>query len=130
MKKIKRLEDIECWQLARDLAKEVWLELKRGTLAKNYALKDQMDRSSGSIMDNIAEGYGRGGNREFVNFLSIARGSSEELKSQICRCVDREHLTKERGGELYKKTITVCVKITNFMTSLNGSKYKGQKFNR
>lgn len=130
MKKIRRLEDIECWQLARELAKEVWKELTRGTLAGNYALKNQMDRSSGSIMDNIAEGFGRGGNKEFVNFLSISSGSAEELKSQLCRCVDRNHLSKERAGELYKMTVRVSVKINNFIKSLNDSNYRGHKFNR
>lgn len=130
MSKIRRLEDIECWQLARELAKEIWIEINQRTLMKDYATRDQMNRSSGSIMDNIAEGFGRGGNKEFINFLSIARGSAEELKSQLCRCVDREHLTKERGGELYNKTIKISVKITNFIDFLKRFDFRGPKFNK
>lgn len=130
MAKFRRLEEINCWQLAREIVSEIWIEINKGTLAKDYALRDQMNRSSGSSMDNIAEGFGRGGNKEFVNFLSIARGSATELKSQLCRCADRKHLTKERTGELYKKTITLTVKITNLMTSLNSSKFTGPKFDR
>lgn len=130
MATFKKLDEIECWRLARELAKEIWKELNKETLAKDWGLKDQMNRSSGSIMDNIAEGYGRGGNREFIQFLAIARGSAEELKSQLCRCTDRNHLTKERAGKLYKDTIRVSIKISNFIDYLRISDHKGQKFKK
>lgn len=73
MGKIEKFEDIEAWELARIICREVENLFDETPLGKNYALRNQMERSSGSIMDNIAEGYGRGGNQEFHNFLSYSR---------------------------------------------------------
>jgi four helix bundle protein len=86
MATIQKFEDLEIWQLARILSKDIYTLSQTGKLAKDYPLKDQMNRSSGSIMDNIAEGYGRGSRLEFIQFLSISTGSADELKSQLYRC--------------------------------------------
>jgi len=75
MGKIESFEDIEAWQLARAICDDIYKLFETTSLGKNYALGDQMDRCSGSVMDNIAEGFERNGNREFIQFLSIAKAS-------------------------------------------------------
>lgn len=76
----KKIEEIEAWNKARGVAKLIWEVSSEGTFAKDFSLKDQINRAAGSVMDNIAEGFGRGGNKEFSSFLSIARGSAQEVK--------------------------------------------------
>jgi len=66
---ITRFEDIEAWQAARELCQAVAAVMSKGEFAKSYALKDQIDRSSGSAMDNIAEGFDGGSDPEFIRFL-------------------------------------------------------------
>jgi len=93
---------MEIWQLARQLAKEIFSLTQVGSLAKDYSLKDQMNRSAGAIMDNIAEGFGRGSRLEFVQFLSISGGSADELKSQLYRCIDKGHISEDQFSSFYE----------------------------
>lgn len=88
MATIRKFEDLDIWQLARQLSKEIKLLTDLDAFSKEFKLKDQMKRSSGSNMDNIAEGFDRNSRLEFINFLSIAKGSCGELKSQLYRCLD------------------------------------------
>jgi four helix bundle protein len=125
---IKRFEDLEIWQLARQLENRIFEETEKGRLSKYFKLRDQMNASAGSIMDNIAEGFGRASRLEFVQFLSISNGSGNELQSQLYRCMDRKYLAKERFDELYYLADLVCKKINAFMGYLNKSAIKGQKF--
>jgi four helix bundle protein len=125
---IKRFEDLEIWQLARQLENRIFEETEKGRLSKDFKLRDQMNASAGSIMDNIAEGFGRASRLEFVQFLSISNGSGNELQSQLYRCMDRKYLAKERFDELYHLADLVCKKINAFMGYLNKSAIKGQKF--
>ncbi len=87
-----------------------------------------MNASTGSIMDNIAEGFGRGGRLEFLQFLSISRGSGNELQSQLYRSKDRNYFTKETFDVLIVRTDILCRKISAMMEYLNQSSMKGQKF--
>jgi four helix bundle protein len=89
MSKIDKFEDIEVWQRARIICNTIEELFQTTNLSKNFALRNQIDRSSGSIMDNIAEGFGRDGNKEFHNFLSYSKGSCTELKSQVYRSFDK-----------------------------------------
>lgn len=125
---IQKFEDLEIWQLARELAKEIFILTQSGKLSKDFSLKDQMNRSSGSIMDNIAEGFGRGSRLEFIQFLSISTGSADELKSQLYRSLDREYINKEIFDTLYEKTNAVYKKINGFIKYLNSTLVKGTKF--
>src|SRR5258706_10716254 len=102
MATVKLFQDLEIWQLANQLEKKIYKQISEGTLSKDFELKNQMSRSSGAIMDNIAEGFGRGSRLEFVQFLSIARGSASELQSQLTRCLNRNHLNKQIFDELYE----------------------------
>ena len=128
MATIQKFEDLEVWQLARILSKDIFVLSRTTNLAKDFSLKDQMNRSSGSIMDNIAEGYGRGSRLEFIQFLSISTGSADELKSQLYRCLDKEYISKESFENLYEKTNAVYKKINGFIKYLNTSLVKGTKF--
>ena len=79
-------------------------------------------------MDCIAEGFGRGSRLEFIQFLTIARGSAAEVQSQLYRCLDRKYFSREQFQELYDLADEVCKMITGFIEYLNKSSYKGQKF--
>ena len=127
---IKRFEDIECWQLARELNKNIYPLLVSLNDKRNYALNGQMDRSAGSIMDNIAEGFERDGNREFVQFLSVAKGSAGELRSQLYRALDRELLNMHDFERYQESCLKLGNKIGSFMNYLNQAGMKGKKFNR
>jgi four helix bundle protein len=128
MATIKRFEDIEAWQKARILAKEIFSISLETPLNKDYRLKDQINAASGSIMDNIAEGFERGGRLEFINFLTIAKASCAEVRSQIYRLVDRSYITTEKFDELYRLTDDIGDKLGAWIIYLNQSEHKGTKF--
>jgi four helix bundle protein len=125
MPTITRFEDLEIWQLARAQCNDFNSILKKGTLAKDFELKNQMDASSGSVMDCIAEGFERSGNAEFKNFLVIAKGSNGEFRSQLYRCLDRQHVTAEKFDELYQRNVTLGNKIMSFINYLQNCEFKG-----
>jgi len=107
----KSFEEIEVWQLAREFCREIFRIMQYDGLKSDFAPRDQINRSSGSIMDNIAEGFGRTGTREFINFLSIAKGSSEESRSQIHRAHDRKYISENEYKILCDKTFEITNKI-------------------
>jgi len=87
-----------------------------------------MRGSVGSIMDNIAEGFERGSRLEFINSLSVAKGETGELKSQLYRCLDNKYISQKIFDELYNLANELTMMITSFISYLNKSKIKGQKF--
>lgn len=128
MAKIEKFEDLQVWMLAREISQNIWLLFETTSLGKDFELKNQMSRSSGSIMDNIAEGFERRGNREFIQFLCIAKGSCGELRSQLYRALDRNHISKEQFEEIAGKTNYENQKLGSFISYLNSSEYRGTKF--
>jgi four helix bundle protein len=128
MATIKRFEDIEAWQKARVLCNEIHRISMETLLSKDYKLRDQVNASAGSIMDNIAEGFERGGRLELVNFVTYAKGSNAEVRSQLYRILDREYITIEKFKELYMLTEEIGGKLSNWITYLNQSEIKGIKF--
>ena len=96
MATIQSFEDLKTWQKARFLCKEIFLLSSKGNFSKDFELKNQINASSGSIMDNIAEGYGRKGNVAFINLFSYARGSASECKSQLYSAFDRNLFLKKK----------------------------------
>ncbi|MNK21334.1 hypothetical protein D3C87_395880 [compost metagenome] len=130
MAKIEKFEDLQVWILAREISQAIWLLFENTSLGKDFELKNQMSRSSGSIMDNIAEGFERNGNREFIQFLSISKGSCGELRYQLYRAFDRNHITKEQFEEIASKTDFENKKLGFFISYLNSSEYRGSKFSR
>ena len=121
-------EEIKAWQKARVLCSKIYLLIATTDLGKDYKLKDQINGSSGSIMDNIAEGFGRGGNKEFVQFLEISQGSACECQSQLCRLLDRKYITKDVFNELYGLCGQIRGMIINLINYLQKSGFKGIKY--
>jgi len=128
MATIKRFEDLEIWQEARRLSKEVIQLTKHSELKNDFRLRDQIRASSGSVMDNIAEGFERDGNIEFRQFLSTSKASAGETRSQIYRIYDNDYIGEEEMSRLTAEYETLSRRIANFMTYLNKKDFKGTKF--
>jgi four helix bundle protein len=113
MATIKRFEELDIWQEARKLSKAI-IEISKTTdLKTDFRFKEQIKSSSGSVMDNIAEGFERNGNIEFRQFLSVAKGSAGETRSQVYRLFDNEYINQEK---------------LDFLVYLNKNEFKGTKF--
>ncbi len=123
-----RFEDLEIWQLARLQTNDFDKLIETTLLAKDFELRNQMNASSGSVMDCIAEGFERSGNKEFKNFLLISKGSNGEFRSQLYRCLDRKHIHQDLFDELYAKNVVLGSKIMSFIRYLHNSAYKGQRY--
>jgi four helix bundle protein len=127
---VKRFEDLECWRKARVLTREIYAASSDGAFAKDFGLKDQIRRASVSIMSNIAEGFDRGGNKEFVQFLSIAKGSAAEVQSQLYVALDAGHLESSGAEALSEKVEEVRRILSGFIRYLQDSDRKGPRFDR
>ncbi len=125
---ISRFEDLVIWQLGRELAREIYLLTKESCWQEDWKFRSQIRNSSGSVPDNIAEGFEREGTREFINFLSISKGSCGECRSQIYRAFDRQYISQNQLEYFVKQTSRLCSKIHNTMTSVKKSDFRGNKF--
>jgi four helix bundle protein len=125
---IKRFEDLEIWKEARELCKVVQEVTSQSPFCNDFKLRDQIRGSSGSAMDNIAEGFDRGGNKEFGQFLSISRGSTGEARSQSYRAYDNKYITEEKFNELLERTDSLSRKTFKLMEYLKNSDIKGIKY--
>ena len=130
MATITRFEDLEVWQCARTLNIKLIPILEKLHDAKYFELKNQLDGSAGSVMDNIAEGFERDGTREFIQFLAISKGSLGETRSQLYRIFDRKCIDMETNELLQEECQTLARKIGKFISYLNSSDYKGHKFKK
>jgi four helix bundle protein len=128
MASVQRFEDLEVWKKARLFSKKVYVLSSQGTFAKDFALKDQINKSTGSVMDNFAEGFGRGGNKEFIVFLSYSKGSAAEVKSQLYRAFDRAHIFENTLNELLQEYETIGKMLGRLMSYLQSSSFRGSKF--
>ncbi|MBR1426236.1 MAG: four helix bundle protein [Paludibacteraceae bacterium] len=128
MATIQQLEDIQVWQLARDLAKDIYTITRHPQFTQDYRFASQIKAAAGSIMDNIAEGYGREGNKEYIQFLYIARGSTTEVISQLFRASDVGYISKEEFDTLVYKAKNISVKLNNFIHALKSTDLKGNKY--
>ncbi len=125
---IERFEEIEAWQKARELARRIYESTSRGPLAKSFGLRNQLERSAASVMSNIAEGFGRGGDKEFIQMLSIAKGSAHEVKSLLYLAMDADLLAKQDFEEYSDLADQAIRLIGGFMRYLSGSELKGRKY--
>ena len=129
MSKVYRFEDLEAWKTARELTKEIYRIIRNDSFCRDYGLRDQICRASVSIMSNIAEGFERDGNKEFVNFLSIAKGSVGEVRSQLYGALDQHYISQAEFNLLYNKANDNARIISGLMNYLKQSEMRGRKFN-
>jgi four helix bundle protein len=123
-----RFEDIVAWQKARVLCKLINDYTLKSSFSKDFKLISQIKSSSGSAMDNIAEGFERGGNKEFSQFLSISKGSAGETRSQLYRALDNEYISEEEFQEACNLADEVGKLTGALMNHLKSSELKGNKF--
>jgi four helix bundle protein len=128
MATINRFEDLNVWKEARIQAQTIYSQIINNEGIKDYPIKDQMNRSSASVMDNIAEGFDRKGNKEFKHFLTISFGSNSELKSQIYRAFDRLYIDQSNFEQLILRNENISKMLTGFIKYLNKTELKGTKF--
>jgi len=128
MAKIERFEDLDIWQKARQLATDIYQKTSEGTFSKDYSLRDQINRSSGSVMDNIAEGFEREGKQEFLQFLSYSKSSAAEVRSQLYRAKDRSHINETEFENLMSQSLAIGKMLGGFMNYLRKSEIKGLKY--
>jgi four helix bundle protein len=127
---VREIEDLIMWQKARSMNKRIFELTGLPVFEYEYALRNQMRRSSGSIMDNIAEGFGRMGNKEFINFLLISHGSLMEIRSQLNRCHDQGYISSVTHDEMLSLSREIGRMIYSMIQYLKKSENSGQRYRR
>ncbi len=126
----RKFEEIEAWKIGRKLVKTIYEVSEMGSFAKDYGLRDQIRRAAVSICSNIAEGFGRRGNREFANFLWIAKGSTAEVQSQIYHAYDLKYVKRDVCRSIYNEANVIGVKLYHLIQSLSDTSLKGISYKR
>jgi len=128
MAKIERFEDLEGWKIARELTRVVYKISSVGEFARDFGLRDQLRRASVSILSNIAEGFERGGDKEFLQFLAMAKGSCGEVRSQLYVAFDQSYINEKQFKDISDKAVEVSQIISGLIKYLRQSKMRGNKF--
>ena len=128
MATIQRFEDIEAWQKARALTRTIYQMTSQGEFARDFALRDQIRRAGVSSMSNIAEGFEREGNKEFIQFLTQSKGSTGEIKSQLYVALDARFISQEDFHKTYHLADETGRLLGGFMRYLRTSALRGRKF--
>jgi four helix bundle protein len=128
MSKIKRFEDIDCWKKARELTKSIYSVSLGVRFSKDFAPRDQLRRSSISILSNIAEGFERDGNKEFVQFLSIAKGSCGEARAQLYVALDQEYISDVQFRSISEMAVEISRMLSGLIKYLKQSEMAGRKY--
>jgi four helix bundle protein len=125
---IERFEQIEAWQEARRLAIAIYELTAEGKFARDFGLRDQIRRAAVSVMSNIAEGFERGGDKEFIHFLSLAKGSAGEIRSQLYVAFDQHYLSQAQFDDLANQALHTGRLLAGFMNYLKKSQLGGVKY--
>lgn len=128
MATISKFEDIEAWQLAREMTKAIYAISNDGAFARDFGLRDQIRRASVSIMSNIAEGFERGGDKEFFQFVSIAKGSSGEVRAQLYVALDAGYIDQQTFSRLSDMATQINRMLAGLMKYLRSAELKGSKY--
>jgi four helix bundle protein len=123
-------EDIESWKMAKELCKRLGCLIDQGRFGRGYRLVHQIEGSSGSIMDNIAEGFERGTRAEFIQFLGYAKGSCGELCSQLYRAFDRNYLSQNEFESFRQSVMNISGRIQNLISYLQKTDIEGVRKKR
>lgn len=127
---IDHFEEMEIWREARQLTQKIYEATAESGFARDFGLRDQIRRAAVSVMSNIAEGFERGGNAEFIQFLYIAKGSCGEVRSQLHVAKDQGYLSEKEFNELFKSFKRLSIMLNNLVGYLKGSSLKGAKFKK
>jgi four helix bundle protein len=125
MATIKRFEEVDAWKVSRELCLKTGIIIDAGNFKRSFRLIDQIEGSSGSIMDNIAEGFERGTRAEFIQFLGYSKGSCGEFRSQLYRAFDRKYLSQVQFDELYILAVRISAMLQKLIAYLQKSEIKG-----
>jgi four helix bundle protein len=125
MSTIKRFEDLEVWKESRLLNKKIGALIQEQKFENNFRFINQVEGSSGSIMDNIAEGFERGTRAEFIQFLGYSKGSCGELRSQLYRALDRDYLQLNQFEDLLKIVLRISAMLQGLIVYLQKTKING-----
>ena len=125
---IKHFEELESWKKARQLTKRIYEVTGEGNFKYDFPLRDQIRRASISILSNIAEGFERGGDKEFLQFLAIAKGSCGEIRAQLYVALDQAYVTSQVFEELKATALEISRLISGLMKYLMQSKLRGSKY--
>lgn len=128
MATIKRFEEIAAWQRGRELVQEIYTLTSVGTFSQDWGLKDQIRRAAVSVCSNIAEGFERSGNKEFANFLWIAKGSAGEVASQLYHALDCAYIDKATFDDLRNKARHIGAMLYGLIKTLKTSELKGERY--
>lgn len=128
MATIKRFQEIVAWQKGRELVQEIYQVTGTGAFAKDWGLRDQIQRAAVSICSNIAEGFERSGNREFANFLWMAKGSAGEVASQLYHALDNGYLDETTFNAIQEHVKLISVLLYKLISSIRTSPIKGQRY--
>ncbi len=128
MSKIETFEDIEAWKMAREITKLLYQISSSGNFSKDFALVNQIRRASVSVLSNIAEGFKRSGDKEFVQFLTIAKGSCGEVRAQLYVALDQNYIAKEQFTVIKSKLVETSRMLSGLIKYLQQSSLKGSKF--
>jgi len=125
---LQSFEEIEAWQRARELAREIHTISAQGMFSKDFGLRDQIRKASVSIMSNIAEGFDRGGTNEFLQFLSMAKGSASEVRSHLCVAHDQGYIDQETFERISAQAAEIGRMVGRLMSYLRSTKIRGTKY--
>jgi four helix bundle protein len=128
MSSIQKFEDLKVWQKAREVNLEIYKLSNKGSFSKDFGLRDQIRRASVSVLSNIAEGFERNGNKEFNQFLSIAKASAAEVRAQLYVAKDIEYISNDEFTEVVNGLIEVSKMLSGLMSYLKTTEIKGSKF--
>ncbi|MBZ0156062.1 MAG: four helix bundle protein [Alphaproteobacteria bacterium] len=124
----KSFEELPVWQKARELVRDIYILTGKEPFKRDFSLVDQIRRASVSVMSNISEGFERGSNAEFIQFLYVAKGSAGEVRTQLYVAFDQAYVAEGDFRKVYALCMDISGQISKFIEYLKSSRMKGEKY--